>query len=213
MPATRDRGSMVRAGIQCAYQLPRVTGGNLGTDVLCQEQNEAFSGQHHSSGIYKQCGGYCLQGAGSSSEGLVDVVPGEEYPYQSAAPPGGTELYSRCRISDNGRLHRLNPDIFMRIDTLMGPIEVDLFASRLTAQCPAYFSWRPDPYTIATDALVQDWTHIRGFANPPWVLIGRVLSHADPASSGDFADTNLESPALVPSSAGTSHIGYHSTFR
>ena len=59
----------------------------------------------------------------------------------------------------------------------MGPLEVDLFASRLTAQCPAYFSWRPDPFAQATDALVQDWTHIRGFANPPWALMGRVLSH------------------------------------
>ena len=72
---------------------------------------------------------------------------------------------------------KLNPAIFRRIDSLMGPLEVDLFASRLTAQFPAYFSWRPDPFAQATDALVQDWTHIRGFVNPPWALIGRVLSH------------------------------------
>lgn len=51
---------------------------------------------------------------------------------------------------------RLNLAIFRRIDNLLGTIEVDLFASRLTAQCPAYFSWRPDPYALATDALVQD---------------------------------------------------------
>ena len=56
------------------------------------------------------------------------------------------------------------------------PIKVDMFASRLTTQCPAYFSWRPDPYAVATDAFLQDWSQIKGYANPPWSLIGRVLS-------------------------------------
>ena len=55
---------------------------------------------------------------------------------------------------------------------------VDLFASRLAAQCPAYFSWRPDPCAQATDALVQ---HIRVFVNPPWALIW--ASHTVPTGS------------------------------
>ena len=71
---------------------------------------------------------------------------------------------------------KLNPILFKRIVNLFGPIEVDLFASRLTAQCPVYFSWRPDPYAAATDAFLQDWSQIQGYANPPWSLIGRVLS-------------------------------------
>ena len=48
-------------------------------------------------------------------------------------------------------------------------------ASRLTNQCRYYFSWRPDPFAEATDAFLQDWTTIKGFANPPWNLIPRVL--------------------------------------
>ena len=71
---------------------------------------------------------------------------------------------------------QLNPVIISKILPIFGPIEVDMFASRLTAQCPAYFSWRPDPYTVATDAFLQDWSQIKGYANPPWSLIGRVLS-------------------------------------
>ena len=35
---------------------------------------------------------------------------------------------------------KLNPVIFQRIEQLLGPIEVDLFASRITRQCPAYYS-------------------------------------------------------------------------
>ena len=47
--------------------------------------------------------------------------------------------------------------------------------SRLTAQYPAYFTWRPDPYAVATDAFLQDWSQMKGYVNPPWGLIGRVL--------------------------------------
>ena len=51
---------------------------------------------------------------------------------------------------------RLDTAIFRRINHPWGPIEVDFFASRLTPQCQAYYSWRPDPYALATDAFKQD---------------------------------------------------------
>ena len=59
----------------------------------------------------------------------------------------------------------LDHSTFQRINRLYGPLEVDLFASRLTNQCHRYFSWRPDPFLEATDA----------FQRPPWNLIPRVL--------------------------------------
>ena len=58
----------------------------------------------------------------------------------------------------------------------MGPLEIDLFASRLTRQLPRFYSWRPDPEAEATDAFLQDWAKVRGFANPPWCLIHRCLT-------------------------------------
>ena len=36
---------------------------------------------------------------------------------------------------------KLDPGVFQKIEQALGPIEVDLFASRLTTQCPVYFSW------------------------------------------------------------------------
>lgn len=54
---------------------------------------------------------------------------------------------------------------------------MDLFESRLINQCHRYFSWRPDPFVEATDAFLQDW-RMRGFANPPWNLVSRVLRKA-----------------------------------
>ena len=67
----------------------------------------------------------------------------------------------------------LNPQ---KIQENMGPLEIDLFASRLTKQLPHFYSWRADPEAAATDAFMQDWSHLRGFANPPWSLISHCLS-------------------------------------
>ena len=49
---------------------------------------------------------------------------------------------------------QLNLEIFSMIVQRFSPIEVDVFASQLITQCPAYFSWRPDPYAVATDAFM-----------------------------------------------------------
>ncbi len=73
---------------------------------------------------------------------------------------------------------KLDSRVFQQIHQLWGPMEVDLFASRLTTQCPVFFSWRPDPYAAATDAFLQVWTGLKAYANPPWNLVGRVAAQA-----------------------------------
>ncbi len=64
----------------------------------------------------------------------------------------------------------LNPRIFSKIVQRWGPLEVDLFASRLTTQLNRFFSWRPDPAAEAWNAFSQDWSKLQGMghANPPY---------------------------------------------
>ena len=69
----------------------------------------------------------------------------------------------------------LDPNIFSCLNDQLGPLDVDLFATRFSNQLPRFFSWRPDPEAEATDAFTQDWSNILGFAHPPWCLIPRVL--------------------------------------
>ena len=69
-----------------------------------------------------------------------------------------------------------NPLLFRAIDQSLGPLEVDLLASCLSTQLPRFFSWRSDPMAEATDAFNQQWRNLKGYANPPWCLMGRVLS-------------------------------------
>ena len=40
---------------------------------------------------------------------------------------------------------KLSPKIFQRINSQLGPLSTDLFASRLSNQLPTFVSWKPDP--------------------------------------------------------------------
>ena len=167
-----DRRSMVPGRKQNAHKLPGTSSYNTSSQDIPEKQiQDVSTPQYHGSGIHQQPGRNSLQGIGGLGKEPVDVVPGKESPHHSPTSTGCPERNSGCGVSDYDR-----SVIFNRITHLFGPIEMDLFASRLTAQCPAFFSWRPDPYAVATDAFLQDWSQIKGYANPPWSLIGRVLS-------------------------------------
>uniref|UniRef100_A0A1X7V9F9 Uncharacterized protein n=1 Tax=Amphimedon queenslandica TaxID=400682 RepID=A0A1X7V9F9_AMPQE len=70
----------------------------------------------------------------------------------------------------------LKPLIFQQVMGHFPYPEVDVFATRLTFKLPRFFSWRPDPLTEAMDAFFQDLRQVKGYANPPWSLIGMVLA-------------------------------------
>lgn len=66
---------------------------------------------------------------------------------------------------------QLNPAIFSKIVALWGPFHVDVFATRLSTLLPRFYSWKPEPLAEATDAFLQDWSTLRGYAHPPWCLV------------------------------------------
>ena len=68
--------------------------------------------------------------------------------------------------------------------------EINLFASRLSAQLPQYVSWRPDPEAVHADVLTMDWAPFKGYAFPPFNLIPAVLNKM----SQDKADIVLVAP-------------------
>ncbi|KAM8939450.1 LOW QUALITY PROTEIN: uncharacterized protein RCH25_053096 [Pelodytes ibericus] len=72
---------------------------------------------------------------------------------------------------------RLHPRIFHQLENLWGPLDIDLFASRLNTQLPKFYSWRPDPEALASDAFLQTWQSSRHYALPPFCLISRTLIH------------------------------------
>ena len=71
----------------------------------------------------------------------------------------------------------LCPRMFGKVNQRTGPLQVDLFASSLTNQLRDYVSWRPNPGAMAIDPFTLNWTKFKGYANPPWSLVERVLTH------------------------------------
>ena len=71
---------------------------------------------------------------------------------------------------------KLCPAIFRSLMQVRGPCALDLFANRLNAQLTQFYSWRPDPMALATDALLQSWAVGRLYAFPPFCLIMRCLA-------------------------------------
>ncbi|KAM4747505.1 uncharacterized protein WCC33_005072 [Rhinophrynus dorsalis] len=69
----------------------------------------------------------------------------------------------------------LHSEVFARLFSLWGPFHIDLFASRLNRRLPQFFSWRPDPEALATDAFLQSWTPGTHYAFPPFSMIPRTL--------------------------------------
>jgi len=55
------------------------------------------------------------------------------------------------------------------------PCNVDLFASRLNHQLPNFWSWKPDPLAQGTNSFLLDWSQCRGYAFPPFCLVGRCV--------------------------------------
>ena len=175
MSGNNDMGTLVPRGETKAYKLFGVAS----SEVLCQGQGKhpdpSQDGQHYSPHLYKQAGRDSFTGAEPPDQRSVDMVPEQEY-----QPAGNAS--SREKKHHNGRVMKdrsdwmLCPRVFNKINQVMGPLQVDLFTSRLTHQLRDFVSWRSDPEAMATDAFTLDWKQFQGYANPPWSLVGRVLS-------------------------------------
>ena len=177
-----DRGCMVSRGGNSSHKLPRVAGCLLGNqgfwEDLAEHHSLAALGQCHSSELHNQKGGTVSRALCELAISIWTwcterniTIEAEHLPGQlnSQADQESRTIRDRCDW-------KLKQQVFHQIQTAMGPLEVDLFASRLTKQLPRFYSWRPDPEAEATDAFMQDWATCRGFANPPWCLIHRCLA-------------------------------------
>ena len=56
---------------------------------------------------------------------------------------------------------KLSPGVFQTINAIWGPLEVDLFASRLSYQSSRFFSWRPYPDLILENGLNCHTLHFK----------------------------------------------------
>ena len=71
---------------------------------------------------------------------------------------------------------KLSPEVFAKNCWKLGTPSIDLFASRMSHQLPAYMDWKPNPGSQAINTMYQSWTKMFPYAFPSFSLIPRVLS-------------------------------------
>jgi hypothetical protein len=69
----------------------------------------------------------------------------------------------------------LAPTVFLQISSLWGPPQIDLFASRQSAQTLRFMSWRAADSPEAIDSLSMRWDFSLTFLFPPIPLFKRVM--------------------------------------
>ena len=70
----------------------------------------------------------------------------------------------------------LNKEVFDNLNSMLGPFQVDLFASRTDHQLDKYVSWTPDPGAWAIDAMKINWDLDGIYCFPPFCMISFILS-------------------------------------
>ena len=111
------------------------------------------------------------------------MVPGEEHTHHCPVSPWGSEYHSRCGVSDNSGSVRLEIE-----SELIPEDRSPLWSHRTGPICLQTDNSVPSLFQLATRSLCNSdrhlsacriaWSQGISFANPPWGLIGRVLSQA-----------------------------------
>ena len=87
--------------------------------------------------------------------------------------------WKSCHQKDSSEW-KLRPLIFSKICQKLGKRpEIDLFVLRLSNQLPSYYSCKPDPNSLGTDALQQNWYHKSLYAFSPFALIHKELKKVE----------------------------------
>ena len=92
--------------------------------------------------------------------------------------PGSENIQAdkASRVFDENTEWQLSPEMFKSISDKFGPFDIDLFASRLNAQCAKYCSWKPDPNASFVDSFNIFWGSFNlPYIFPPFSVIMKCL--------------------------------------
>ena len=190
LPGHPDGRSLVPSRKEDAHQLPRAPGSNPGSKDLPKgpgrQKGAAVTGQSDSSSLHKQPGWDSVPPGNQVSQGLMDVVSGERHPPYSTTPTGGREYQGRQGVESDERSLRLDAeprDFSSDMDSL-SPTGSRPICHSSILPAPSLLQLASSPIGKATDAFLQDWSLVKGYANPPWNLIGRVLAKVEQQKAG-----------------------------
>ena len=86
-----------------------------------------------------------------------------------------TEADHASRNFDDRSEWSVHPTVFRKIIETLGPVDIDLFASRLNTKCVRFPSWHRDPDAEFIDAFSRSWSNDVVYLFPPFSLVARCL--------------------------------------
>ena len=138
------RRAVDQQGAVHAHKLPGALGGSVCSENICQAEPEPphspANGQHDCGGVYQQNGRHTLKHPIKHGVQPLAMVPSEGHHTVCRAPPRNSQHNSGCQIPNLSLLSQMAIASFsiQEINTLLGPCQVDLFATRLNHQLPCY---------------------------------------------------------------------------
>ena len=170
----KNRRPLVGSGEDPPHQLLGIAGRFLCNQSLYQTQEQhsrpTTDGQQHCSSLREQNGRHTFTEPVPPGSPPVELVPGEKNPAVGRAV--ADQESRQVETSSEWMLHKA---VFHWTQQILGPCQMDLFATRLNHQLVNYTSWRPDPFAQATDAFRLSWKGLNGYTFPPFGLVGKCL--------------------------------------
>jgi hypothetical protein len=151
--------------------------------------------QHHGAGPHPEGGGLRGRALLEGAERILLLAHQRQLRLLPAFIPSEENLQadaaSRFQLVPDWHL---DPSIYLQMSTLWGPPQIDLFASRQSAQTQRFYSWRAADAPEAIDALSLSWDFSLALLFPPIPLLKRVIRKLELSSS---RHPILGSPDLV----------------
>ena len=162
-----DQRSIVSIRTNPPHQLPGTAGSLTSSENFCQREvrdnniNSPENRQDNSCCLHQQDGRDSITYTVAADKRPVAVVYGKKYSLTSSALTRSIEFHRRQGVEDLVRQIRMETQSW-KINLLLGPLSIDLFASRLSTQLSSFVSWKPNPLAMAVDAFTEDWGSIPG---------------------------------------------------
>ena len=106
----------------------------------------------------------------------------------------------KSRVFKDSLEWMLHPAVFQALQNEVGCFSINLFATRVNHQVPAFVIWRPEPGAVATDAFNVKWDFQLAYLFPPF-LYDQMVPQENSARSVTLCpdDTSVEKQSLVSS--------------
>ena len=133
--------------------------------------------QQHSSDLHQQIGGYLFTSSDISYLRDVESCGRQRLDFVSSICSWRGKSHSRkkSRVFQGSPEWMLHPAVFQELQKEVGCFDIDLFATLVNHQVPAFVSWRSDPGAVATDAFNVKWDFQLSCLFPPFCMIKRCL--------------------------------------